>query len=411
MPDPLRIFVSHSSDDSALAKALSERLSQLPGVRTLVDVSGLEAGQPWRRQLHVWMARCSAAVVLLTPAVLSRPEWVLKECIILGWRLDLEPRFSLFFALAPGVTRQQFDACGFRLAQLSETQFLHGALADITQLDALVEAVREGLPAAPTTTPYDELKEELTTLLRMADAGGATYAAIASHLGLDGPLNYGPAQLDMFANAIAEAIVCGRDQSFAVDNLLNRIRSWLNENKSKLVNLLVPYWIEPDMAAELLQRVPPTLPPPEPQPPGPGVSTIKGAYIQRFTAEMIVRRAYGRRLSEFGLATAVGLGGDLFDDIRKGLCAYARANEGASSPNDDIVVKELRTSSPVFVRLDVLPDATTVGRLRAEFPRMLFLAPCPPDLTNGDLRPDPSPNREKDEFTAWQGALRAIRNS
>ena len=80
----------------------------------LVDVSGLEVGKPWRRQLHEWMARCGAGLVLLTPSVLKRPEWVLKESIILGWRLDLELKFSLFFALSPGVTREQFDKCGFK---------------------------------------------------------------------------------------------------------------------------------------------------------------------------------------------------------------------------------------------------------------------------------------------------------
>jgi hypothetical protein len=296
MSDTLRIFISHSSDDSPLASALSDRLSQLPGIGAQVDVSGLEPGRPWRRQLHVWMARCGAGLVLLTPAVLRRPEWVLKECIILGWRLDLEPKFSLFFALAPGVTREQFDTCGFRLAQLTETQFLPGNLADLAHVDALVEALRTRLPQAPPPAPYDELARELKTLLRMADSGGATYGDIASHLGVEGPANWGPDQRDKLAEAIAQAIVQGRNQSFAIDELLNRIGAWSAENKKKLVNLLVPYWVEPDTAAELLHRAPPT-PPPEQVLPGPGALTIEGAHVPRFKEAACVKSWVSRTAS------------------------------------------------------------------------------------------------------------------
>src|SRR5687768_1951168 len=112
MADPVRIFISHSSDDSALATALADRLKALPDVAVDVDVSGLVVGQPWQRQLHEWMARCGAAIVLLTPAVLARPQWVLKEAIILGWRLDLDPTFHLYFAYAPGTTAADFTAKG-----------------------------------------------------------------------------------------------------------------------------------------------------------------------------------------------------------------------------------------------------------------------------------------------------------
>jgi hypothetical protein len=108
----VRIFISHSSDDATLADALAVRLGQLPHVQVLIDTSGLEVGRPWQRQLHEWMARCGAGIVLLTPAVLARPKWVLKEAIILGWRLDLEPKFSLLFAVSPHVTRDQFTAVG-----------------------------------------------------------------------------------------------------------------------------------------------------------------------------------------------------------------------------------------------------------------------------------------------------------
>ena len=77
------------------------------------------------------------------------------------------------------------------------------------------------------------------------DSVGATYGDIASHLGIEEPVNWGPDQRDMLAFTIAQAIVQGRNQGFAIDELLNRIGTWLKEHRLKLINLLGPYWIEP----------------------------------------------------------------------------------------------------------------------------------------------------------------------
>jgi hypothetical protein len=69
--------------------------------------------------------------------------------------------------------------------------------------------------------------------------------------------------------------------------------------------------------------------------------------------------------------------------------------------------------APVFVPLDVLPDPETLRRLCDEFPRMLFLAPRPPNRAGpaGDeLLPDPPPQREQAEYQAWQLAKNAIEN-
>ena len=102
-----------------------------------------------------------------------------------------------------------------------------------------MDAVRARLPPVQPATPYDDLIQELKTLLIMADPQGATYAAIGAHLGIEGPANWGPDKRDMLADAIARAIVRGRDRSFAMDELLNRIGTRTREHRSKLINLLV----------------------------------------------------------------------------------------------------------------------------------------------------------------------------
>ena len=83
--------------------------------------------------------------------------------------------------------------------------------------------------------------------------------------------------------------------------------------------------------------------------------------------------------------------------------------------NKEQIVEALRKSvAPVFVPLNALPDPATITRLRAEFPRMLFMAPRPPHRTGwaGDeLLPDPLPEREKAEYQAWELAMNAIENS
>ena len=192
MAGPLHIFVSHSSDDAQLAQAVDDRLRLIPGLAVDIDMSGLEAGKPWRRQLHEWMARCGAALVLLTPAVLQRPKWVLKESIILGWRLDLEPRFSLFFVLAPGVTRKDFESSVSTWRNCRRLQLIAGEWNDITDLDSLMVKLQKFLPAAQPVTPFDELITAVTQLLRVADQQGATYQEIATYLGITDVPNWGP---------------------------------------------------------------------------------------------------------------------------------------------------------------------------------------------------------------------------
>lgn len=112
------------------------------------------------------VARCRAGVVLLTPAVLARPKWVLKEAIILGWRQDLEPRFSLYFALSRtrrGIIHGRW--------LMSATQFLPGTLADLARVDEFVTALHACLPKVQVPTPFDNLVSELKKLFLLADCG------------------------------------------------------------------------------------------------------------------------------------------------------------------------------------------------------------------------------------------------
>jgi hypothetical protein len=390
-----------------MATAVADRLRLIPGLAVDIDTSGLDAGKPWRRKLHELMARCGAGLVLLTPAVLKRPKWVLKEAIILGWRLDLEPKFTLFFVLAPGVTRADFEKCGFDMAQLSETQLVTGELIDITKLDSLIAKLQPSLPVAQPVTPFDELIGAVTQLLRVADQTGATYHDIATYLGITDVLAWGPLQLELLADRIAREIVEGRDENLPISGLIVKLGAWLEGHRKRLLNLLSPWWIDMQLAGALLRRAPQN----------PGTLTIAGSLVPDFTAMMTVRRAFNLKEDNYRQAEAVGLnGGDLFEEIRLELCEYARSQAWVprNLKNDKLVVAKLRDSpSPIFVPLGVLPDSATAALLRTEFPRVIFIAPRPPeriDLLNDDLLPDPDLAREKAAYEDWMKATGAVAN-
>ena len=128
-----------------------------------------------------------------------------------------------------------------------------------------------------------------------------------------------------------------------------------------------------------------------------------------------MRRAFQLEEDCYREAEAVGLnGGDLFEEIRSELCEYARARLWVplNLKKDDLVVAKLRDSvNTIFVPLGVQPDSTTSERLRAEFPRVVFIAPRPPertDLLHDDLQPDPDLACERAAYEDWMKATDAL---
>jgi len=414
MQKPVRLFISHSSADDALVAAVERELRKSSRVQVLVDRTDLVKGEAWRRQLHQWMARCDAALVLLTPAVLAQPEWVLKEAIILGWRRDLDPDFALFYAMAPGVTRDHLRAKNFDLAQVSETQFLTNDLADESRAEALTALLLAQLPPQPPPSPLDELTDEIKAQLLAADATGLRYPAIAEHLGLEAPGWHGD-KVDQFADALASSLACGPEKYLALDRLIERLRVW-GDRRTEFATLIAPYWIDAEAASRLLRRAAPA------DKDGADVRaravTISGKEVPHFTAKMTVRRAFGVQESRYLFAEGVGLGGSShFDDIKRELCRMA-VEQGwvsAYARTPAAVMAELaRDSTPIFLAVEVLPARQTLDDLRDQFPTLLLIAPTPPgsrDVSVEALLPAPPEPREKAEYKAWKGVRRAIENS
>lgn len=414
MAGGLRIFISHGSADAGLATALAGALKATPGVDDVfVDTEGLRSGRYWQNQLHRAMAQCNCAIVLVTRGVLHKSDWVLKEGIVFGWRLDLEPDFSLHYVLAPDVAVKEVRDCGFDIAGFTDVQRVVEPLASLNTLPALVDVLRRRFPAAPQPTPFDKLSADLSDLLRAADRSGSGLARLAAHYAMQAVVaDVEPHR--KLADALATRLVSSPEQPFAVDKLVQMLKAWDKEDRLKLVNTLVPYWIDADASCSLALRAPLLGDEEKPHPDGLHAVTIAARKVAEFTAAMTVRRAFVLHSGRYRLAAAVGLGGgNMFKDLREELCEFAKQRRWSTSIRDDRVVADLRKSiAPIFVPLAVLPDEETLASLRREFPRAVFIAPDPDDDHHPSRRlvPDPDTTREAQEFRAWELAINAIDN-
>ena len=90
------LFISHSSDDTAVAPAVANALAD--GFTIFLDAADIKLGDAWQDQIEEAIADCDAAVVLLSQAVAARPFWVSNEAYALSLR---KRRFTPSLLLVP----------------------------------------------------------------------------------------------------------------------------------------------------------------------------------------------------------------------------------------------------------------------------------------------------------------------
>lgn len=73
----MKVFISHSSRDTWIAKKISDDLNRM-GVETFLDEKDLEAGARFDEKINENLKQCDEFLVLLSPASVSSP-WVLIE--------------------------------------------------------------------------------------------------------------------------------------------------------------------------------------------------------------------------------------------------------------------------------------------------------------------------------------------
>jgi hypothetical protein len=159
------IFISHSSavddDQAALLSAIKDTFSN--DFEILLDQDLLRAGDLWRDELHTWMALCQAAVVILSPGVIKKPDWVLKELTILTWRKSLDrDDFVLIPVLLPSVQRSDFTSDLFTPLLVGEFQMATG---DTTQVMDYIAKRFEALTGSKDEPSLSRLIRKLTNKL------------------------------------------------------------------------------------------------------------------------------------------------------------------------------------------------------------------------------------------------------
>ena len=216
--------------------------------RSSLDQALLKGGDDWRQEIHTWMGLCHSALVLFSPGVSARPDWVRKEAAILEWRQTLDPGFVLIPVLLPGFAIDQLGQLGLNPVFLQRLQLVEGDTADalFDQIKALLQPL---LGKAQRDAPLRKLVNQLEALLgsltpaqcedAVADLGGdvrpwSAQVSPQEHLArtlLEAPL-------DDVVRVLAEAqFVLGR------------------AGVLKVFDLLSAFWVQPEAAARLPEVV------------------------------------------------------------------------------------------------------------------------------------------------------------
>ncbi|MBL8350157.1 MAG: TIR domain-containing protein [Burkholderiaceae bacterium] len=407
-----RIFLSHSSKDAVLTDAVSAALAASgdghPGYEVLVDRDCLKPGEEWPIQLHAMMAYAQAGLILLTPAALSRPDWVRKETHILGWRRSLDPSFKVFHVLL-GVEPEALDAQGFGPAQLSLLQRVPTGDAQ-----AIASVLRQHGPhTIGASTPFEELASKLANILQ--DVKPALIRQLATRLHAP-PLPWWPGDRNLPVEGLAARMLGGHFGDYAkLVELINELKS-LSLSSDALKNVLrwlAPHWLDPVISGQLAAVAH------ELWAGGQGgIACVNGGHLIDYTAERLVDKAHPFR---FDLRVASIEGGVHRADAayyESQVCAWLREHEEEEfrGRSDAQIVAALAAGDPfLFVPLP-LPDAATLRTLRQRLPKVVFLLWTGEQLPERDdalpavaLRPAVPVKDEYEAYKDYGSARRALR--
>ncbi len=406
-----RIFVSHSSADRQLTDEVCAQLAPDgdPRFELLVDVDRLEAGHPWPKQLHEWMARCDAALILLTP-VAAASDWVLKEATILAWRLALEPGFRLFIARHVEVTDELLEEQKFSPLQLGQVQWLGAA-----DPAGIAAEVRDGLDGlAFEASPFDRMAGVLGELFE--EVGTSTLGKVAGKLKTFEPPPWAPEadEKQRLIEALARHLMCedlGDYKQEGLQGLIGDI-GWKPPAKilRAILRILAPHWVDGGAAGQLA-----LLPGLDPR----RAAALNGEYLLDYTARIYVTRALldeSLKVQVFDLPGANS--GKLDEHYSHEICNAVRSRKRRLKRKDDdevIAWLESQGADRYVVLPPPVPPAATIATLLDRFPTVNFIL-----WTGRGLNADPSrprvdwlepavdPETEEKEFDDWDESVQII---
>lgn len=426
-PSPL-IFVSHSSKDNDLTRDFCQALraevagesacdpvvdyEKLPDYDVLVDINELQAGRPWPKQLHEWMARCHAAVLLLTPNAVKSP-WVLKEATILAWRLSLDKNFRFFIVRSDDVTDLDLTERGFDPLMLGEVQKLSpGDVADIAA------QVRAAMPAPTEPTPFDNLCGALEDLAQ--DLKPNTLRRVAEKIRVEArPWRPDVDEKQQYVQAIAAKLLNENLGGYdGVDTLVDDlIATTPTETVQRILDIVAPHWIDAEAAGRL-----PSVATSQPR----RAIAMNGTLVSDFTAKMYVRRAHPLSYKQRVLPIAGGNPGDIVEHVTHELYGHMRNEKRLPISNSPLTDEQKADVINYFdkqrlVNFVVLstphPSGPDLTRLMTLFSKITFILWTGEELFNPEpdvvvcLKPAVILDEEEKQWDAYDAAWQIIRSS
>jgi hypothetical protein len=413
-----RLFISHSSHNATLteqvAAALRAAVGAHPGFEILLDKDCLQPGLPWSTQLDAMMADAHGGLLLFTPEVLTQPDWVRKETLILSWRQSLDPAFRVFYTLLDGVQPADLDAKGFGPAELNRIQWLKNP-----DPAAMAQDIRTALPAglAVADTPLEQLAFFLSLHLKFDTT---TLDALAKKL--QAPhVTWNPAGPVAGLGRIAARILSGQlGAGNNLSELMKTLRTFgvTGDSLQLILRWVAPFWVSPDSAGRLADVVRDVWDQRRDR-----WATVNGKYLFKYTAKILIDKVRPLNLSGRVAAdietSATAPDADYYT---KAICAWLRAqdndlpkSERTGYPADDVgLIKFLAKETPFLCVPLEAPDEDTLATLRTRFPTVVFLLhaetgrrPVYPALPVVDL--DVEETTEENEYFIWLDAKKALR--
>ncbi|MBL8437222.1 MAG: toll/interleukin-1 receptor domain-containing protein [Zoogloeaceae bacterium] len=374
------LFVSHSSKDNDLAREVVAKI-EAGEVKTVFDVYDLAGGQEWRPQLFRWMARCQAALILLTPNGIES-NWVLQEATVLHARKMLEPGFRVFVA-APATLRQEYPERWklfepLALDEIQGLQTLDAAAIAKEVAKALAESAAGGGKSF-----FERLAGLLEDILRnLGDKAHHTVAEVSERLQIDDAewvaITGGDETL---MERIAHRLCQGDLGTYADLRELLAAFKPVGEASllASLLRVLAPYWVSPAVASSLPMAC---------EAPPPRILALR-ARKQDFLPYRLLERIYAPyRVAPEVIALAGG--NETYADLEAQLLRRLKDRAGFE-PDEmdddelfDLLAEDEATLAKqpaaavarrVFVVLPHLEFASLALKLAQRFPSLVFIAP------------------------------------
>ncbi|NRF65717.1 toll/interleukin-1 receptor domain-containing protein [Aquincola sp. S2] len=296
------VFLSHSSDDNPRAIALQQALVAAGCFDTAFDVQNLRQGVEYRPELYRWMARCHGAVLLITQAVMNRPDWVLQEATLLRARTMLEgaQAFRLFLLVDQPVLAHEVWTTRFAPLELDALQRATLA-APADSIAAFVAQVNAGMQEVAVfgSDHQARLAELIFDRLEPFMAERAGERVLAECLQVDDALWRGivPAERALqalYARRLASGDLCAFG---GLERLFEKLQDKADRSKRlQLLNALRSHWVPLANAARLADALARLRQPQDDEPPG----NVLVLHTEYSAADKVALLHRDRRFQPFG---------------------------------------------------------------------------------------------------------------